>query len=218
MKLHPLGLALICAVMFLGPVAACGPAKCSATTCVGCCDASGLCQPPTQLACGLSGSACQTCLLGTSCVNGFCGGSTGGGGGGTGGGGGGTGGGGGSTGGGGGSTGGGGGSTGGGGGSTGGGGEPRAAAAARGPRCFAPTTCCSPARRPPRRASSPASCRERSAAIGHRRSVGLDDHRGPAFLAVERAMNLRIGDAPIVRWDEAIEGHPSPRSSGPGTK
>lgn len=66
----------------VGVFAACsGTPRCSASTCSGCCDASGECQLGTQLnACGLSGATCQQCIIGASCVNGFCiGGSAGGG-------------------------------------------------------------------------------------------------------------------------------------------
>ncbi|MFZ5439527.1 MAG: EGF domain-containing protein [Myxococcota bacterium] len=128
MRLHPLSLA---ALFLLAPLWGCSsPSSDCASTCSGCCDSTGTCQPgnlPT--ACGSSGFSCSACTTGTVCTFGVCsvvsnvggggGSSTGGGGGSTTGGGGGstTGGGGGST------TGGGGGSTtGGGGGSTTGGG------------------------------------------------------------------------------------------------
>lgn len=111
--------------MFVGLLVAFTPAcsppakKCNPTSCQGCCDSTGACQPGSApTACGQVGNACQVCLPNQSCSGGLCtAGSTGGGGtgGGTAGGGGGT------TGGGGGMAGGGGGTTGGGGGATGGG-------------------------------------------------------------------------------------------------
>lgn len=71
----------------------CGPvtSKCDQTTCTtGCCDLNDVCQPPSTLACGASGSACNVCVGSQLCSFGFCispgGGSTGGGSGSTGGG------------------------------------------------------------------------------------------------------------------------------------
>lgn len=103
-------------VASLALLSSCGTARCSASTCDGCCDANGECQPGSvPTACGQSGFTCQQCSIASACVNGMCSAFTGGGGSGT------TGGGAGTTGGGVGTTGGGAGSTGGGSGTTGGG-------------------------------------------------------------------------------------------------
>ncbi|MFZ5442701.1 MAG: FG-GAP-like repeat-containing protein [Myxococcota bacterium] len=73
------------------------PTACDNTTCSGCCDAAGQCQPGSaSTACGSAGNVCTPCLTGQVCNLGICqagatGGGAGGGGGGTGGGGGSTG-------------------------------------------------------------------------------------------------------------------------------
>ncbi|MCC6333869.1 MAG: hypothetical protein IT380_07760 [Myxococcales bacterium] len=53
----------------------CGGGKppCNASTCsLGCCDANGTCQTPSQIACGQQGQACQQCVLGQFCSLGVC--------------------------------------------------------------------------------------------------------------------------------------------------
>lgn len=63
-------------VTFLGfSFAGCGPttARCSTSTCTGCCDSSGVCRNGTESsACGRSGTACTTCLSGGLCSFGTC--------------------------------------------------------------------------------------------------------------------------------------------------
>jgi hypothetical protein len=47
---------------------------CSASNCLGCCDANGVCNPGTQNnACGFSGAACGVCGVGQACMSGSCG-------------------------------------------------------------------------------------------------------------------------------------------------
>ncbi|MFZ5446336.1 MAG: hypothetical protein ACOZQL_40485 [Myxococcota bacterium] len=82
MRLHLLTFSLV----FLG--FACGtttptPTTCSPSTCLGCCDANGICNPGSLAsACGFGGALCTTCSSGLVCSNGACiNGSTGGGGG-----------------------------------------------------------------------------------------------------------------------------------------
>ncbi|MEW5742582.1 MAG: hypothetical protein AB1938_26930, partial [Myxococcota bacterium] len=85
-----LGVALSCAALLSS--SSCGGTKktCSISTCQGCCDAAGECQPgSTTAACGSSGSFCSVCPGAQLCQLGVCipisgtgGGATGGGGGG----------------------------------------------------------------------------------------------------------------------------------------
>ncbi|MCU0697038.1 MAG: hypothetical protein MUC96_10945 [Myxococcaceae bacterium] len=50
-----------------------GPAVCTPTSCpTGCCDASGRCQLPGNLACGTRGATCATCAANESCLAGVC--------------------------------------------------------------------------------------------------------------------------------------------------
>ena len=52
----------------------CGPAKCSPSTCSGCCDTAGKCQLGTTAeACGQPGNTCQACFIGQVCSSGLCG-------------------------------------------------------------------------------------------------------------------------------------------------
>lgn len=60
-------LALAALPMLPGCAAECGP-----ETCVGCCDASGVCHAPEPNNCGLAGAACQTCVPLQICVAGAC--------------------------------------------------------------------------------------------------------------------------------------------------
>lgn len=49
------------------------PPTCDATTCPnGCCDGTGVCQPPSEQTCGISGVSCSICAVGQSCVAGSC--------------------------------------------------------------------------------------------------------------------------------------------------
>ncbi len=82
-------------VMVVLPLASCGApkAKCSVSTCFGCCDANDECQPgSSSVACGTNANMCTACTFGSLCQLGMCstgtagGGSGGGSGGGTGGG------------------------------------------------------------------------------------------------------------------------------------
>ncbi|MDP2273942.1 MAG: PPC domain-containing protein [Archangium sp.] len=82
-------------VMVVFPLASCGApkAKCSVSTCFGCCDANDECQPgSSSVACGTNANMCTSCTFGSLCQLGMCstgtagGGSGGGSGGGTGGG------------------------------------------------------------------------------------------------------------------------------------
>ncbi|MGV3625946.1 MAG: hypothetical protein ACO1OB_34370, partial [Archangium sp.] len=54
--------------------ASCGTRPtCDSSTCAtGCCDASGTCRVPTNLACGTSGASCTQCQAAASCVLGVC--------------------------------------------------------------------------------------------------------------------------------------------------
>jgi hypothetical protein len=57
-------------------VSACGPTvpPCTRTTCLGCCDATGVCRSGGEpSACGSSGAACAVCGAGASCSFGTCG-------------------------------------------------------------------------------------------------------------------------------------------------
>ena len=53
----------------------CGPqkARCNASNCLGCCDATGACQIGTELsACGEKGAACASCTAAQICKAGAC--------------------------------------------------------------------------------------------------------------------------------------------------
>ncbi|MDP1829455.1 MAG: hypothetical protein Q8L48_39680 [Archangium sp.] len=50
------------------------PPSCSPSTCLGCCDANGLCNPGTlSSACGFTGGQCNVCGIGQVCMSGACG-------------------------------------------------------------------------------------------------------------------------------------------------
>ncbi|MDX2012156.1 MAG: hypothetical protein SFW67_18320 [Myxococcaceae bacterium] len=67
-------------LLSLGALVGCGtsgppppPPACSASTCAGCCDGSGLCRDGTELtACGRLGLTCATCASGQRCTAGLC--------------------------------------------------------------------------------------------------------------------------------------------------
>jgi hypothetical protein len=62
------------AIAACGPVSRPGPSKekCSASNCVGCCDANGACQDSAHITCGVNGATCRSCLAGTTCTVGVC--------------------------------------------------------------------------------------------------------------------------------------------------
>ena len=71
MKMLVVGLVLAAALTLVA--ASCEPLRCDAKSCVGCCDASGVCQAGSMpTACGVQGSSCQACLPGAACLNGQC--------------------------------------------------------------------------------------------------------------------------------------------------
>ena len=85
-----LALAALLGSFVVGLALSCGPARCSPSNCLGCCDASGACQAGSApTACGTGAGSCQQCFGAAACVNGQCGSLGGGSGGGSGGGGGG---------------------------------------------------------------------------------------------------------------------------------
>ena len=73
--MRTLGWATLVAVVVGTVVAACGStSRCDSATCLGCCDATGVCQAgSTALACGVGATVCAQCPLGSACVNGACG-------------------------------------------------------------------------------------------------------------------------------------------------
>jgi hypothetical protein len=64
------------AVVSLLALLGCGPVRppCSPSTCLGCCDAMGMCRGGSEAtACGASGAACTVCGAGSTCSFGTCG-------------------------------------------------------------------------------------------------------------------------------------------------
>jgi hypothetical protein len=66
--------ALLVMGLFCGAALACETKpSCTTEDCPsGCCDAAGLCKSSSDLACGVLGNACQTCLAGQTCRFGAC--------------------------------------------------------------------------------------------------------------------------------------------------
>lgn len=67
-------LVVVILLAFVG--SACGPTvpPCTRTSCLGCCDAAGMCRTGGEpSACGSSGAACSVCAAGASCSFGTCG-------------------------------------------------------------------------------------------------------------------------------------------------
>lgn len=70
-----MGLAGFALGLVMASAPSCGPtpAACDASSCQGCCDANGACQPGNvETACGVSGGACSTCAGGQLCQGGIC--------------------------------------------------------------------------------------------------------------------------------------------------
>ncbi len=179
----PLWLAASAAVLLLS---SCGTTRCSASTCDGCCDAKGECQPGSApTACGQNGFTCQQCSLASACVNGMCSVISGGGSG--------------TTGGGSGTTGGGSGTTGGGGGTTGGGGGSATLLKAFNLNIIGATV--------------PASCWRGGVAPADPafpaqtvEVLVFGGEAGEQYLALSNLSAQKLGDSPTIRPSPAVRG------------
>jgi hypothetical protein len=59
-------------VLLLTMAAGCGRSRCDASTCQGCCEATGVCREVSANTCGANGSICRGCGAGFQCIAGSC--------------------------------------------------------------------------------------------------------------------------------------------------